>query len=251
MKTRALTAFLAFSVVLFSCKKDEKEETPTPTESVPAIRVNISNEVDGTVITTGDYLYTNEAGEPYGVGMLKYYLSYFTLIKDDGTEVVLNDHKLVDGLNTSNNFLIKSGIPEGNYTSVKFYIGVDEVHNHTGAQEGDLDPINGMLWTWNTGYIFFKHEGQYRKADQSSAYMTYHWATDQMYQSIELPISFTQTKEEKTLKLTFNLNDLYRTPNVVTFEGNDLHQSLAAGDHDWLYDLKENFLTAFTVEVVS
>lgn len=31
--------------------------------------------------------------------------------------------------------------------------------NVSGAMGGDLDPMKGMYWTWNSGYINFKLEG--------------------------------------------------------------------------------------------
>ena len=39
------------------------------------------------------------------------------------------------------------------------YLGVDSVLNYNGVHEGALDPINGMYWTWQTGYINCKLEG--------------------------------------------------------------------------------------------
>ena len=40
-----------------------------------------------------------------------------------------------------------------------FYLGVDSLTNSNGAMGGDLDPTKGMYWTWQTGYIHFKLEG--------------------------------------------------------------------------------------------
>ena len=48
----------------------------------------------------------------------------------------------------------------GSFNQLSFIIGVDSLHNVSGAQTGALDPINGMFWTWNTGYIFAKFEGK-------------------------------------------------------------------------------------------
>ncbi|HEY1201915.1 MAG TPA: MbnP family protein, partial [Niastella sp.] len=45
-------------------------------------------------------------------------------------------------------------------------IGVDSALNVNGVQAGSLDPLNGMFWTWNSGYIFAKLEG---KSDSSKA----------------------------------------------------------------------------------
>ena len=38
-------------------------------------------------------------------------------------------------------------------------VGVDSARNVSGAQTGALDPAKGMFWTWNTGYIMAKLEG--------------------------------------------------------------------------------------------
>ena len=44
-------------------------------------------------------------------------------------------------------------------TPFDLYLGVDSVLNYNGVHEGALDPINGMYWTWQTGYIHCKLEG--------------------------------------------------------------------------------------------
>src|ERR1043165_2701536 len=46
------------------------------------------------------------------------------------------------------------------YNSLKMNIGVDSVTSTSGALGGDLDPANGMFWTWQSGYINMKLEGQ-------------------------------------------------------------------------------------------
>ncbi len=38
-------------------------------------------------------------------------------------------------------------------------LGVDKKYNMSGANSGDLDPVNGMFWSWQSGYINFKIEG--------------------------------------------------------------------------------------------
>lgn len=39
-------------------------------------------------------------------------------------------------------------------------LGVDSLSSISGIKSGALDPRNGMYWTWNSGYIFFKLEGR-------------------------------------------------------------------------------------------
>lgn len=55
--------------------------------------------------------------------------------------------------------VIQLRVAEGAYHALHFTLGVDSILNCSGAQDGALDPLNGMFWTWNTGYIFFKLEG--------------------------------------------------------------------------------------------
>jgi hypothetical protein len=43
--------------------------------------------------------------------------------------------------------------------SIHFLLGTDSLTNVSGILDGPLDPIRGMYWTWNSGYINFKLEG--------------------------------------------------------------------------------------------
>ena len=40
-----------------------------------------------------------------------------------------------------------------NVKSIKFLVGTDSTLNTAGILEADLDPVKGMYWAWNTGYI--------------------------------------------------------------------------------------------------
>lgn len=45
------------------------------------------------------------------------------------------------------------------YDTIKFHLGIDSLTNVSGAVGGDLDPTKGMYWSWQSGYINFKLEG--------------------------------------------------------------------------------------------
>lgn len=60
------------------------------------------------------------------------------------------------------------------YNSLSFLIGVDSLKNVSGAQTGGLDPLNGMFWTWNTGYIMFKMEGNSPSSSVVNNKIEYH-----------------------------------------------------------------------------
>lgn len=49
---------------------------------------------------------------------------------------------------------------ELDFDCIQFNIGVDSSKQVSGVMGGDLDPMNGMYWTWQSGYINFKLEGK-------------------------------------------------------------------------------------------
>ncbi len=103
--------------------------------------------------------YKNELGQTFNVSKFRYYISNIKLKKNIGPNIELPGYFLIDEADPESKSITLNNVPEGLYSSVSFIIGVDSLHNCTGAQSGALDPVNGMFWTWNTGYIFLKLEG--------------------------------------------------------------------------------------------
>ena len=110
--------------------------------------------------------YKNALGQTFTVSRFRYYLSNVILKNTDGVAFESHDYFLVDEAEPDSKLITIKGIPVGNYSSISFIIGVDSLHNCSGAQSGALDPVNGMFWTWSTGYIFVKLEGH---ADASTS----------------------------------------------------------------------------------
>lgn len=53
----------------------------------------------------------------------------------------------------------------------QLYLGTDSSTNVSGTLDGDLDPIKGMYWAWNSGYINFKLEGYWNnRAEEKFEY---------------------------------------------------------------------------------
>jgi len=47
-----------------------------------------------------------------------------------------------------------------NFKSIRFTLGLDSATNTSGELDGALDPLLGMYWAWNTGYIHYKFIGK-------------------------------------------------------------------------------------------
>ena len=93
------------------------------------------------------------------ISKFRYYISHIAVIDGNNKETYLpDDYYLV---NEADSISKTIELPvTGPITSLSFVIGVDSIKNISGVQTGSLDPANGMFWTWNSGYVFAKLEGQ-------------------------------------------------------------------------------------------
>lgn len=146
--------------------------TYTAVKDTTSVTFNFINAVKGIPIVLNDSMYTNSTGESYNIKNFKYYISNISLtgIAASGNK---ENYFLVDEANAdSKSFSIN--IKPGTYTAVQFTLGVDSLHNVSGAQSGVLDPMNGMFWTWNSGYIMAKLEGSSSASNQVNQRFEYH-----------------------------------------------------------------------------
>ena len=118
------------------------------------ITIQFHHIANGKPLILSDSNYTNAFGEHYQVSRLKYYISNAGFAENNENNE--NNISLVDA--AENDSIIVHAKP-GIYSALYFTLGVDSALNCSGAQDGALDPLNGMFWTWNSGYIFFKLEG--------------------------------------------------------------------------------------------
>jgi hypothetical protein len=68
-------------------------------------------------------------------------------------------YHLIDIDEENSQLITIDSIPLNSIESIHYAIGTDSMINVSGALDGDLDPIKGMYWAWNSGYINFKLEG--------------------------------------------------------------------------------------------
>lgn len=79
---------------------------------------------------------------------------------DDSVFNQKDSYHLLD-LDNPNSFQIPiSQKSNKSISKIVFDIGIDSLTNTSGAMAGDLDPIKGMYWAWQSGYINMKIEGK-------------------------------------------------------------------------------------------
>lgn len=137
------------------------------------IRISFTHRAGTAPLVLGDTLVT-ASGEKITVQRFKYYVSNFTVTDSKGNLHVLPaSYFLVDEAEpASKTFLL--AVPDLPIRSISFLIGVDSIRNVSGIQTGALDPLKGMFWTWNSGYIMAKMEGTCEGLQAAGQRFTYH-----------------------------------------------------------------------------
>lgn len=163
-----LVAVLFFLVLAWGCGKENSDETGVGTLKISFRLLN-----DGLPLTTTDQ-YFNGSGESYTVRTFKFYVSNLQLTSmDNRISEEKESYHLVD-LASAESKELNTSFAGGKYKRLQFMVGVDSTRNVSGAQTGALDPMLGMFWTWNTGYIFAKLEGNSSASAEPGQAFTYH-----------------------------------------------------------------------------
>jgi hypothetical protein len=102
-----------------------------------------------------------ENNENVEISVFRFYISNIILNYSDGSNFSeKNSYHLIDLDEPKSQHLTLNGSSDKEIQQITFTIGTDSLVNVSGALDGDLDPIKGMYWAWNTGYINFKIEGK-------------------------------------------------------------------------------------------
>ncbi len=160
---------LATSLFLaLSCKKDKSLET-----GKSRVSFRFENSAQGIPLQL-EKKYTNPFGEDYTVTTLKYHISDITI--SDSSKNISREKTCCHLLDASDSTSLHfdAQLDEISFDRVSFIIGVDSLYNVSGAQTGALDPVHGMFWTWNTGYIMAKLEGESSVSSAPVSRFQYH-----------------------------------------------------------------------------
>ncbi len=166
------------------------------------LTINFLNTASGKPVTLRDSTYTNPHGEEYTIKKLRYYIGS----PGAGAYENREQYFLID---QAGNTSIKTGVRPGTYNSVSFLLGVDSILNCSGAQDGALDPMNDMFWTWNTGYVMFKLEGTSPASKGDLNRIEHHIggyrAGQKVATTITVPVTEFTVKEGENIEVNLNM----------------------------------------------
>jgi hypothetical protein len=136
--------------------------------------------------------YQTNLGDSVSFTKLMYYLSNISLISSKNKHWSEKESYRLIKIDSSQNHRITlkiDSIPTDKYQKLSFGIGIDSVRNHSGAQIADLDPLQGMFWTWEQGYVFFKAEGYFFPPKADKGAFVCHIGRNSTYRTLTFDIS--------------------------------------------------------------
>ncbi len=180
----------------------------------------MQHSVNGNMLLLDSLRYRNAAEETLSFTRVSYLLSGFALQREDGTWLeIAHDAWLDAGKRRATTLL--PGVAEGRYRAIRFHVGPDAATN-TGdpagyAADHPLNPnLNGLHWSWQTGYIFLAVEGHYRSGAGEIQGYAYHFARDPNRTRVTLAAPLDLTHNAAVV-LDFDLGTLINAPRPLSF----------------------------------
>ncbi|RYF92559.1 MAG: hypothetical protein EOO00_07140 [Chitinophagaceae bacterium] len=247
---KRLFFLLPVLAVLASCQKTVSHDIGGPEHN---LTISFRAQVDTMPLEFGT-TYHNFFDEPYTVSAFKFYVHGIHFINTETEavfEVAKDRYDLIDFADSAS-ASIKIGVLPGKYNRIAFTIGVDSARNVSGAQTGALDPTKGMFWTWNTGYIMAKLEGNSPVAATPNNAFEYHIGGfrtgENVVEKITLLFPYTtlvdlQPNKTSDLYITTNLSAWFHNPHDIRISENPV--SMTPGP--LAVQIAENYRKMFSV----
>ena len=198
--------------------------TPKVKHDKGQLIVSFKHVVENELLKLDSANYKNELGQSFTISKFKYYIGQIHLKNSKGKDFIFKDYFLINEDEELSKQIKLNNIPNGNYKSISFILGVDSLHNCSGAQSGALDPLNAMFWTWNTGYIFLKLEGKSSFSKSSGNMFEFHIGgykqPTNCIRKIELDLTKNPiiiTNKTSFLELKTNAGELLKSPTTIDF----------------------------------
>lgn len=165
--------------------------------------------LNGLPIELDKRYYVAEWEDSLSFERIKFYLSDVSIFA--GVEKVgesAKKHILIDLENPESLSIPIQGNTIGSFDKIRFNLGIDSLTSVSGVFGGDLDPTNGMYWSWQSGYINVKIEGKADKCPARKHKFQFHLGgyayPNNCLQKIELDV-----KKEGEVEILLELNSFF------------------------------------------
>jgi hypothetical protein len=243
---KTIKRFFFFSVLLLLLGSFQKEENDS------TLTIQFRAYVHGMPLVFNKK-YQNPFGETFEITRFRFYAGKLAPVYTDAKfkSKIPSHYHLIDFSDSASTRIelpVTAGII---YNGIQFQMGIDSADQNHGAQAGALDPSRGMFWTWNSGYINFKIEGNSPASTQPAHIFEYHiggyrdnyntvWQV-KLYSTNEQ--TFLISKENKIMiEVGIDLDFLFDGPTPIHIS--DISSCMKPGE--LARKISENFIGTFT-----
>ncbi|PNQ74992.1 hypothetical protein C1T31_02325 [Hanstruepera neustonica] len=250
---KKIFSLIVMLLLILNCSEDKDDNLSLVNMS--NVSFSFTHDWDGTLINSSNLqteIVTNEHGEEISMTRIRYLISRFELVNDNGDSYLFDGYKFTDLEDeTTYNFTpTNNSIPIGNYT-LRFIWGFNEADNVDGAY---LD-LNSASWNWPAmlggGYHFLQFDGMYNVDTTAPSPFNYHNGTarvsdgvfEQNFALIQLSTPITITNNAN-IEVKMNISEFFKNPN--TWDLNVLDTPLMP-NYDAQKMMQENVLSVFSI----
>lgn len=147
--------------------------------------------------------------------IVRFYISNIRMVDASGAETPATGKYLL--VTPSEESYNTGSLPPGEYTKLRFDVGIDSVTNHADPSTYNLgNPLGpqfpNMHWGWDFGYIFLRIDGMVDKDLNGSTETPFemHLGKDEFLTTIEIDYPFnTEAGNDYSAHITINWADLF------------------------------------------
>lgn len=199
------------TILLAGCQKETHEASGT------SLKLKFEFNVAGSPLQFDTLKYVNAAGQSYSVSHLEFFISGIELHSAKGN--FMSDQVFyLDARKNIGDDLILENVPAGNYTAISCLIGLDSVHNITGALYPSKNNTD-MYWPvpMGGGYHFMKLEGRVKSGDSSLGYAMHLGQNTSLVKSaLSGSINMNSGERHESL-VAMDINSWFDTPYTYDF----------------------------------
>lgn len=214
-----------------------------------SLRVELSPRWGDQPLVLAETKFKNAAGNKLSVTRLAFLLSRAQLRRADGQWIGAADWFAFVDVEKKRTQLTLEGIPDGNYTALRFDLGLDP---ETDGGETTKFPAghplhpdtNQLHWSWRKGYVFLAIEGRYEQADDQLGGYSYHLAGQECRGTVEVPVEM-DLRTPQLLSLTFDAAKVFSSQHQIDIGKADSTHS--RNDAGLAQHMADNAVTAFGI----
>jgi len=231
----SLFAFLS-GLILVSCQPEKTDVN----EVGGRIHLKFSHLVNEESLVTDSLCYVNEAGNPYLINDVMYFISDVYLYSSEGEILHIDQQKIIHYVDIHYDetlvWKVFDPIPEAVYDSISFVFGLSEERNISFMFVNP--PEVNMFWptVLGGGYHYMMINGKWKNEQLDIVPFDFHLGIGQIYSGnttntdsitgfaqnyfeVTLPLQNFEIKEgdTTTIEIAMNIDSWFRTPHIWDF----------------------------------